>query len=52
LIQESDAVDIDQIDLLQVQGYRLSGPLQLGLHLPEVFRSELTAKANLRPGFA
>src|SRR5579862_8097699 len=47
-IQESDAVDIDQIDLLQIQDYRLAGPLHLGLHFGEVLRPQLTAYANPR----
>src|ERR1700730_15165559 len=45
-IKESDAVDIDQIDLLQIQGYRLSGPFHLRLHLAKVLRSKLTAQTN------
>ena len=51
-VQELDAVDINQIDLFQIQDYRLAGPLYFGLHLAEVLRSKLTAKANPRSALA
>ena len=48
LVQEANAIDIHQIDLLQIQGYWLSSTLYFRLHLAEVLRSKLAAKANPR----
>src|SRR6266853_2049614 len=45
-VQESDAVDIDQLDLLQIQGYWLSSTPYFRFHLAKVLNPKLTAKTD------
>jgi hypothetical protein len=48
LVQEANAINIHEIDLLQIQRYVWSPTINLRFQLPKVLGSKLAAKANPR----